>query len=370
MTMIACTINNGYPVILADILLSSTDKPATFSSPTLVDNLMNYLPADSMHYPFGLKQKISIITDYLCFAFSGYEHVAKGFLEDIRLHFRHRPTVSVANVEQFLKHYGVGELKGKLSFILILTEKVEKGFQAAGITGGQWVEQKSGIFEDITVLGSGADDFLRAANRVDGNYTPRPQSARESIATNLSLLGSILARERSQLHTFAHHWGGGFELVFFDGERFARFEDMTFVYCHAKVNEFGYMDFPAVFKVTHYRYVEGFLLITDIETTQVSSEDIADSVIYSFHGGDCRPFIVPDIEYRGKIDAAKYTEDLSFSSRRAVLGYILEGKDYNYFPASFHDQGVDVEYANGTSLKISIKKEFIERMTDIFNSKM
>jgi len=83
MTMIACTINNGYPIILSDLLLSSRDKPANFSSPTIVDNLMDYLPENRSHYPFRLKQKISIISDNLCFAFSGLEYAARDFLEDL-----------------------------------------------------------------------------------------------------------------------------------------------------------------------------------------------------------------------------------------------------------------------------------------------
>jgi hypothetical protein len=369
MTMIACTINNGYPIVLSDILLSSTDRPEGFSSPTIADNLMNYLSEDRMYYPLGLKQKISIIADNLCFAFSGFEYLAKGFLEDLRRHFGSMPNILVNDVMEFLQHYGLGELKDKLSFVLVLIEKVENGFQAIAIPGGHWSEQKTAVFDDITVLGSGAEDFLRSADRVDSNYTPRPQNARESIGTNLSLVGSILARERSQLHTFANHWGGGFELVFFNGEKFARFDDICYVYNHAGLNEFGYMDLPAAFKVTHYRYIDGFLLITDIEAKEISTEEKADVIVYNYAVADCRPFIVPSIEFRGEIDWVKYTSNLSFSSKRAVLGYILEGTTYTYFPASFHDQGVEVDYVSKTSVQISIRREFIEHVTDIANSR-
>jgi hypothetical protein len=156
---------------------------------------------------------------------------------------------------------------------LVLIEKVESGFQAVAIPGGQWSEQKTGMFDDITVSGSGAEDFLRSADRVDSNFTLRPQNAREVIGTNLSLIGSILARERSQLHTFANHWGGGFELVFFNGEKFARFDDISHVYLHAKVDEIGHLGLPAVFKTTHYRYIDGFLLITDIEAKEIATQE-------------------------------------------------------------------------------------------------
>ncbi len=258
MTMIACTINNGYPIVLAHILLSSTGRPESFSSPTISDNMMNYLSEDRAYYPSGLKQKISIIADNLCFAFSGFECTAKGFLEDLQRHFGSRTDIRVDDVMEFLQHYGLSELKDKLSFVLVLIEKVENGFQAIAIPGGHWSEQKTGVFDDNTVLGSGAEDFLRSADRVDSNYTPRPQNARDAIGTNLPLVGSILARERSQLHTFANHWGGGFELVFFDGEKFAHFDDICYVYNHGKVNEFDHMGLPVAFKVTHYPTSMGF----------------------------------------------------------------------------------------------------------------
>jgi len=59
------------------------------------------------------------------------------------------PAIFVDDVKKFLFDYGADGLKGKISIILVLIEKVENGFQAISITGGNWVEKKSGVFDDI-----------------------------------------------------------------------------------------------------------------------------------------------------------------------------------------------------------------------------
>jgi hypothetical protein len=41
MTMIACTLNDRFPIIHSDILTSGPDKPDTFYVPALTTNLMD-----------------------------------------------------------------------------------------------------------------------------------------------------------------------------------------------------------------------------------------------------------------------------------------------------------------------------------------
>src|SRR5690242_15717381 len=107
MTMIACTINNGYPIVLGDILLSSPLKPEAFTSPTLVENLMHHLPDDRAYYPAALSQKIYIIANNFCFAFAGNVASAKSFLEDLTIRFGSEQWVTVDHVIEFFHGYGL-----------------------------------------------------------------------------------------------------------------------------------------------------------------------------------------------------------------------------------------------------------------------
>jgi hypothetical protein len=88
MTMIACTLNDQFPIIHSDILISGDVKPTTFYVPALTMNLMEVLPEGTVSYPAGLMRKVTLLNDRVCFAFAGVVKEAEELLEDLKIYCR------------------------------------------------------------------------------------------------------------------------------------------------------------------------------------------------------------------------------------------------------------------------------------------
>ena len=89
MTLIACTLNYGYPVLLGDILMTSDKKGDEIHIPTFLKGVEEFLPNTHEGFPILLRQKIYIINDFLCVALGGDMHEMKLFLDDLMNYFKY-----------------------------------------------------------------------------------------------------------------------------------------------------------------------------------------------------------------------------------------------------------------------------------------
>jgi hypothetical protein len=119
MTMIACTLNDQFPIIHSDILISGRGKPDTFYVPALTSNLMDILPEGKSYYPIGLKRKVTLLNDRVCFAFSGSVGKAEKLLEDLKVYCRIMGDVTKDQLFAFLENRDVSD---DVDFFIVVME--------------------------------------------------------------------------------------------------------------------------------------------------------------------------------------------------------------------------------------------------------
>jgi len=364
--MIACTINNGFPIIHSDILISERQRTETFYVPALIQNLMTLLPDGKTYYPSALKRKVSIVNDRICFAFSGKTWYAERLLEDLKAYCKVFNEVSKSNIEAFFSNYDLTDFNGEMSFFIVIMEQNKEGFVPFIFSNNSWVVKDVGVFGTIYLLGSGADDFIKSAEDIDWGYSNIPSSPSEAVQINMALISSILSRERVDQHTFKNHWGAGVETVYFDGSRFVNLGQISFVFNHWLMDSEDEFAYPMPLKVTNYKYIGEFLFIVDVESSKWKRKIEVDKVIVEFDDFNVGYFVVSDIDYKEKIDWSMFMDKVSFSSTFVGMGYIIIKGNKGFSPAGFHGRrDISVEYEHNKSLRIEIQRNVYNQVKHV-----
>lgn len=267
MTLIASTTNFSYPILIGDILMSSENKTKDTPIPSFQAGVNGILPSEQKFFPFSLRQKIYVIRDNLVIGFAGFEYEIKLFLEDIKNHFKYYPS-NKENIEIFFDEYDYSNFKESI-FLALYSEK--KGNQSVIYEKykGSWNITKSSRFENVIANGSGASYFIKHTNKgmISCNSNGE-HSLFSAIAANYNNLCSLLTVERLSLDTLKEFWGAGFEVIYFNGQKFEKIDSISFIIWKGKVDleteEYQYIPFFAM----NYKYVDDLLVIvsTDFNT--------------------------------------------------------------------------------------------------------
>lgn len=363
MTMIACTLNKGGPILLGDILVSDEEKPEEFILPTLSEDIFKYLPTEGALYPVCLNQKMYILAPNVCIAFAGKLFYIKRFLEDIRIYCNTHKELTFAIIEKFLKEKEDESWK-EFSCIILISQIENGDLHLCKALHGNWSHATSETFEDVWATGSGSLDFLIETNQKVKVVTQFvPEDPRHALQTNTVLLAQLLSRERAQLHTVKKHWGAGFEMIYFDKNHFTKIDNITYVINQGLVNPDGTVPTPIPSIVLHYKYHGDVLLITCIrtfggQTTETDTQYIIRSTNFSL-----RPFIVIPLDYTESLDFSEITKRLAFKNEHNAMGYIIETKTGLYLPASVNiGPELQVSFNDEEGLTIIMEKEVNDRM--------
>lgn len=272
MTLISCTLNNGAPIILGDLLVSSRNKGANINLPAFLDGVDKYLPDGLDGYPEMLIQKTYIIKDNLVVATSGNYCECLDFIKDLREFFRTRHCVK-ETIEEFLKTNGNKSTK-KSTYLMVHVKKVgqEHSFFVDSIGGGCLGIDGNRVFDKVRAIGTGSADFIKEVNRFsEGTGIGDINENNQAIAANLVLLSSILAREAFSLETIKKCWGAGFEMVYYDfmTEKFTKMDELTYVIWHGNL-DLNTKEFKILpYLLLSYKYFGDLLLLNSCDFKQI-----------------------------------------------------------------------------------------------------
>jgi len=364
MTMIACILNRIFPILLGDLLVSDEVRRDIFMLPSISENIMDYLTEPSRFHPYRLNQKVYILKDNVCVALAGTVSYLKQFLKDLRYFCSSRKTITAEDINVFLKRYNLGSAGEHLSFLIMTVEKEGQDFKVGQFKRGNWRELDSNIYGKVLANGSGAVDFLEGVNRSGTLITGYSENSIEyAVQSNIILISSLLAEERARLHTVKKHWGAGFEMVYFDGRKFTKFDDITYIVNHAKFDENGNIEVPIPAIILHYRYDGDILLITAVAALRGETEVKDTEIIIRYKEFVTNLFIVEPINYGRSIDIEKYKQDTSFTSYRNGMGYIIETEGGKFLPAIFNvGSELKVEYQHLSSVIITMNREINDKL--------
>jgi hypothetical protein len=366
MTMIACTINDRFPIIHSDILTTSTDRPETFYVPALTANLMDVLPEGAGYYPIGLQRKVTLLNDRTCFAFAGSVAEAKKLLEDLKTYCRIMGDISKDQLFQFLEEYGVSD---DIDCFIVVMEDSGEGYVPQVIYCNNCQINDIPVFGKTLLLGSGGPDFLKAASDVVWSLSTTPTSPVEAVEMNMALVTGILSNERAYQKTLKNFWGAGMETIYWDGERFVRLEQTTFVFHHWFKNTLDDVNHPVPVKVTHYQYIDEMLLIVDLISPNWQVESAPDKYTFTLQDLSFGIFAVHGIDHKSAVDWAKAKKHLSFSSTFVGMGYIIIDGLHVSGPSGFHGiKDAFVEYQHPDILRIEVKRTVYDRIKSAFDN--
>jgi hypothetical protein len=263
MTLIASISNFSYPVIIGDLLTSSSEFNKDFKLPTFLQGIEKYLPENSSSYPTKLIQKTYIIKNNLVVAIAGNYLKNKYFIESITNFFKEKECKESSLVE-FINEYDESEFIDT-AYLFLFYEKKQQGFLMNFMTTGDyWNTHKSNLFGDIYAAGSGSSDFITESKRYNNLIGfGEINSENRAMSASLSLISGLLATESFSLETIKKHWGAGFELISFNEKKqsFYKMNELTYIIWKGRINNKTKDIDLQPFLVLGYKYFENILQI-------------------------------------------------------------------------------------------------------------
>ncbi len=304
MTLIALTLNQGFPVMMADLLISSPDSDGVIEIPTFVKGTGKMFANMTKSKPLGLKQKLYVINDRLCVALGGGGGQMRTFLNRLKAIYN-STDFNDADFLKFIETYPEDESNDLIAIILKSQEvNGETNFTVRSIGKLRAVDNER--YDKVIVGGSGAVQFIDFIN-TNPKFVTDITNTDALLVMNQYLISHWLAQEVSRAESLSNYWGAGYEMIIFSNGKFVKLEEYTVVLL---VGKFGKgIEFEAA----------------PISTMMISYQD--DVLIIRVFANNIEklfavPSIIDDRESVGVLDNEPKHETL-------LMTYILEDVDKN-----------------------------------------
>jgi hypothetical protein len=270
LTLVAVAVSDKWPILFGDLLLSSSVPPAKeISLPT--QNISPSKREQSDFWITGLTQKLCIITDCLAVGWSGTKITAKTIIHEMTKSFTPGQPVSLGEVEAFFKQIDYGD------DVSIIGMALGEG----RISRFGWKAQKhtSTLFDEIRVAGSGSEHFLQLLNTVDLSFLsgvdglPVPY---RPLGKVLLCVGGIVGEEMNTGSNFDSFYGGGFEFVLVNENKFEKLRDVTYLFWGVQVNSPEELRFRVHPLAVKFSYTRDILVVRRTEFAERSDKPLKD----------------------------------------------------------------------------------------------
>lgn len=364
MSLIASTFSQELPFILGDLLFTSKEGKPDFISPTQFPFSL-YPEKQSERKPLELMQKIYILKDNLALALAGDYYEIKNFLTELKLRLAYYDEIDKGKIVQFLNDFDLEKnfSKSAMMILLVLPQDSDSDY-VNRFYCGDWHKELDDNFGSVWAIGSGSGSFLKQFKEpVIYNTELTPGNIQYCITANLGLLAKWLAIEKGSGLTFENHWGGGFEMVYFDGQKFVKFQEICFVIFEGQSDSNGIIEavFPSV--IMFLQYEGDILFITSLKLLKGTYTENESSVSYVSENGEVTLFVVTPIDLPdGTVIQQK--KNLSFETSQIAAGYSILMDGNGFYQPSFymHDDDFNVKFIYGESVEIKIPTQINQQI--------
>jgi len=374
--MLAHTSNNGYPIFNADILITAPSNPET--DPPAEPIPLGQTKVYSGRVAVDQRQKIFILKDNCCIGFAGDTDNIRLFLEDLGVFVRAHDTLTAEVIQCFIDNYGLDEFNTPIHFILSIVERNGSRLSPQVIKYGELRSCETSAFGEVIAIGSGADDFLKAAKAHDDVGSQPPRSFKQAIERTQSLVTELFTLDHYTEKYRNHHWGTGIETVFFDGKKFRRFENVAYLFSLVqRLN--GVWQFTGRFEVIHYRYIGDFLSVLVVGGQVERQRQLGNKLIVEI------PLFVAKINIVSPLGSDRVFNDrnigklTSFECDRVSTGNMLviapDGADFSrivemgkpqYAWGYYDNDGIRIELHSGGALTLTLSSQALLTMVKSF----
>lgn len=258
MTLIASFETDGFPILLADILISSSEAPnVALPFPTRGSFDLPLAPDGRMFLTY-FKQKIHIVNRNLAVAWAGSYIHAKSVIRDLEEYFS-KHEVTDENLDEFFKDDALFENN---EFVLNYIDDEDR-LRSGGVNVAPF---KTAQYGECFLGGTGRG-FLEERLHLEASefsLIGDHSQYNRAIARALQVSGSMLAEELSTGNNLEFYCGGGTEIAHASKDGFKKLDDILYVFINvdASGKEIPYDLAPTFIKA---KYVEEFLLLYALE---------------------------------------------------------------------------------------------------------
>ncbi|TLS77265.1 hypothetical protein FE236_03735 [Mariprofundus erugo] len=228
MTLIAAMRINEIPIILGDLLISREtmgDSPPNVSIPSR-HQVNSFLGRNSELQIVGLSQKVNIIAENFCLAWTGRKYQARSLIRHLHEQCRGR-RVTVRQFSELLDQYPADQMSD-LQCIAYLYDVETRGF---------WTKERmmpmfslDGL-EGVQVGGSGTERFIQTIESImEGNIEGEYTSLEESLGRVMSFTSMAFGNQVMNGEGIEKGWGGGFEVAYLHGQYFEKLSDVMYLF--------------------------------------------------------------------------------------------------------------------------------------------
>ena len=380
---------------MSDILWSFDVKNDKLKLPTNLIDPQICLSKTSRPFPYSLAQKTYIINDKTCITLAGHEGEMRHILKEFRNRCRYYgDEIPVEEIHRFLADFDLSKNFGESGFFIFHVnnerDSIKVGFFNAPedvhkvdtsnfvTTSGIWNLLPDEHFEAVYAFGSGMKGYLNVINQRSTFQTQFEKGGGGfAFQTNSALIAKILALERASCYTIKDLWGAGFEVVYYDGQKFNKMSDIAYLICEGSFNDQGDIDFPIPRLIMFYRYANEILYITSLEIVRCTGVEVGGSVTITSQPGEFKQaiFEVPGIDLED-IDSVPMPGDFSFSTDHVAIGYLLEYNGtllFNPSASNLSGSALNIKYQQNGKLEIMMLLELnegIRKASQVFFNKM
>lgn len=365
MTLIACTSNFKKPFLIGDLLITSNSVDKSIQLPTNAIDINKYLQPKHT-YAIGLLQKIYIVKSNVCVALAGDVYEMTEFLKEFTNRCSYFDIITEKEIRAFIKDYDILQLFANSAFFIMLmsSEGNQIVAQEFCYPAEKWNSVQSDLFEEAFACGSGRDDFLYQISEkpYSSDATFEKGNIYRAIALNHGLIAKLLATERISLHTLNKNWGGGFETICFDGNKFIKVDQVAYITSYAEFDADGNTGLPFPQLIIYYEYYKDVLFMSSIEIQKWSVQESEENLILISSQYKANMHIAPRIDLP-KGSTIEPPPAFSFQTQRISFGYTFVYAKGFLAPAYF-SEGIDatVEYKNNEFVKLIMNKQIVEKI--------
>lgn len=288
MTLVSVVNSHGNIVVVSDRAISDNYE----SNKILLPSTNDYTNQPTTIV--GYNVKTILVKEILCIGFSGIVYEIELLISDIEDYFLHRPVNKDTLMEVF------SELKDRYSCsaIYVLGAQGNHKDQILVLRSGYWIIDQSRIDLEIISSGSGAADWTSEVLEnfiiVEGELFDSKFSRQFVLQSCIKFLGN----ERITQEILSNGWGGGFDIIYYDDDKFKRLDNVAYAFFGVDISNIntltplsiihqGYSPGNAIIK--HYEkrgfqtYVIPELGNKTVFDDNVCSESIAYEVISCIH---------------------------------------------------------------------------------------
>ena len=222
MTVVVAMRPNGYPVLVGDILVSST---IAGSSAVHLPTVGTVLPREGPFHMAGARQKIAIVSRTMAVGWAGPVYAARKVVKDLR-ELASREEIDLDRVKRYLREMPEWLHQAGLS----LVGHVIHGDLVSSFGYNSWTVE-SDVFGEMHIAGTGSYQITRMADQVaDASLFDDFNQFEQGVAKGIMLAGALINEELVSRSTLETHFGGAYEICTYQKDAFAKIEDVTYLW--------------------------------------------------------------------------------------------------------------------------------------------